>query len=82
MGTFLQKRGLKPGECPELWCIEHRAGNHLHVHVPKKTQQANYLTMMGVPPSDMTATMLESGADILGTNFGNGMERRWKYPGS
>ena len=24
-GTFLQKKGLKPGECPELWCIERRA---------------------------------------------------------
>jgi len=23
-GTFLQSHGLKPGECPELWCIEHR----------------------------------------------------------
>ena len=23
-GTFLQKEGLQPGECPELWCIEHR----------------------------------------------------------
>ncbi len=22
MGTFLQAKGLKPGECPELWCIE------------------------------------------------------------
>lgn len=21
-GTFLQKKGLKPGECPELWCLE------------------------------------------------------------
>jgi 5-methyltetrahydrofolate--homocysteine methyltransferase len=21
-GTFLQKKGLKPGECPELWCAE------------------------------------------------------------
>lgn len=20
-GTFLQKKGLKPGECPELWCL-------------------------------------------------------------
>src|SRR5512137_1890068 len=20
-GTFLYKKGLKPGECPELWCI-------------------------------------------------------------
>ena len=22
-GTFLQKKGLKAGECPELWCLEH-----------------------------------------------------------
>jgi 5-methyltetrahydrofolate--homocysteine methyltransferase len=21
-GTFLQKKGLKPGECPEMWCID------------------------------------------------------------
>jgi 5-methyltetrahydrofolate--homocysteine methyltransferase len=24
-GTFLQKKGLRPGECPELWCLERRA---------------------------------------------------------
>jgi 5-methyltetrahydrofolate--homocysteine methyltransferase len=24
-GTFLQKKGLKPGECPELWCVEKSA---------------------------------------------------------
>lgn len=24
-GTFLQKKGLKPGECPELWCLERLA---------------------------------------------------------
>lgn len=23
MGTLLQARGLQPGECPELWCLEH-----------------------------------------------------------
>ncbi len=23
MGTFLQARGLVPGECPELWCVTH-----------------------------------------------------------
>jgi 5-methyltetrahydrofolate--homocysteine methyltransferase len=23
-GTFLQQKGMKPGECPELWCVEHR----------------------------------------------------------
>ena len=22
MGTFLQAKGLQPGECPELWCVE------------------------------------------------------------
>ncbi|UCE07236.1 MAG: homocysteine S-methyltransferase family protein [bacterium] len=22
-GTFLQKKGLKPGDCPELWCVDH-----------------------------------------------------------
>ncbi|MDR2813054.1 MAG: homocysteine S-methyltransferase family protein [Prevotellaceae bacterium] len=22
-GTLLQKKGLKPGECPELWCLTH-----------------------------------------------------------
>jgi 5-methyltetrahydrofolate--homocysteine methyltransferase len=24
-GTFLHKKGLKPGECPELWCIDRPA---------------------------------------------------------
>ncbi len=23
-GTFLQKKGLQAGECPELWCVTHR----------------------------------------------------------
>jgi 5-methyltetrahydrofolate--homocysteine methyltransferase len=23
-GTFLQQEGLRPGECPELWCVERR----------------------------------------------------------
>ena len=22
-GTFLQKKGLKPGDCPEQWCLDH-----------------------------------------------------------
>jgi 5-methyltetrahydrofolate--homocysteine methyltransferase len=25
MGTFLQAKGLQPGECPELWCVTHAA---------------------------------------------------------
>lgn len=24
-GTFLQRKGLQPGECPELWCVERPA---------------------------------------------------------
>ena len=24
-GTFLQQKGLQPGACPELWCVERRA---------------------------------------------------------
>jgi 5-methyltetrahydrofolate--homocysteine methyltransferase len=24
-GTFLQKKGLQPGDCPELWCVERPA---------------------------------------------------------
>ncbi|NLE68167.1 MAG: methionine synthase [Lentisphaerae bacterium] len=24
-GTFLQKKGMKSGECPELWCVTHRS---------------------------------------------------------
>ncbi len=31
MGTFLQDKGLKPGECPELWCIE-RADDIRDIH--------------------------------------------------
>ena len=23
-GTMLQQQGMQPGECPELWCVEHR----------------------------------------------------------
>jgi 5-methyltetrahydrofolate--homocysteine methyltransferase len=29
-GTFLQKKGLQPGECPELWCVE-RPGEVLDI---------------------------------------------------
>ena len=41
----------------------------------EKTLNDDYRTMMGVTPSDMAAAMLEAGADIIGTNCGNGMER-------
>jgi len=29
-GTFLQKKGLKPGDCPELWCVD-RPGDVLDI---------------------------------------------------
>ena len=31
MGTFLQTKGMQPGECPELWCVE-RADDVRDIH--------------------------------------------------
>ncbi len=39
-----------------------------------KTAEGQYFTMMGVNPTAMIQSLLESGADILGANCGNGME--------
>lgn len=33
-----------------------------------------YRTMMGISPSEMTETLVDAGADLIGTNCGNGME--------
>ena len=41
----------------------------------EKTVNADYRTMMGVSPTDMATAMVEAGADIIGTNCGNGIER-------
>lgn len=41
----------------------------------EKTVNNDYRTMMGVSPAQMAAAMIEAGADIIGTNCGNGMER-------
>jgi 5-methyltetrahydrofolate--homocysteine methyltransferase len=41
----------------------------------ERTVQGEYRTMMGVSPSDMADAMLAAGADIIGTNCGNGSER-------
>jgi 5-methyltetrahydrofolate--homocysteine methyltransferase len=41
----------------------------------ERTLQGEYRTMMGVTPTDAAITMLDAGADIIGTNCGNGMER-------
>jgi 5-methyltetrahydrofolate--homocysteine methyltransferase len=39
-----------------------------------KTVKGTYRTMMGVSPEDAAAAALEAGADIIGSNCGNGME--------
>ncbi len=41
----------------------------------EKTVNDYYRTMMGVFPKDMATAMVEAGADIIGTNCGNGIER-------
>lgn len=39
-----------------------------------KTMQGDFRTMMGVSPEQMALALKEAGADIIGTNCGNGME--------
>jgi 5-methyltetrahydrofolate--homocysteine methyltransferase len=41
----------------------------------ERTVQGGYRTMMGVSPADAATAMVAAGADIVGTNCGNGMER-------
>ena len=39
-----------------------------------KTVNGDYRTMMGVSPTDMLSSLIDSGIDILGTNCGNGFD--------
>ncbi|MCG8336116.1 MAG: homocysteine S-methyltransferase family protein [Proteobacteria bacterium] len=39
------------------------------------TKKGEYRTMMGTTPQDFARSVLDQGADIIGTNCGNGMER-------
>jgi len=41
----------------------------------ERTLNNDYRTMMGVSPAQMAEAMIDAGADIIGTNCGNGMER-------
>lgn len=41
----------------------------------EKTALGEYRTMMGVSPSEMVPPLINAGADIVGTNCGNGMAR-------
>lgn len=40
-----------------------------------KTPNAGYRTMMGATPQNAAIAVIDAGADIIGTNCGNGMER-------
>jgi 5-methyltetrahydrofolate--homocysteine methyltransferase len=41
----------------------------------EQTVNGDYRTMMGVSPEQAAEQMIEAGADIIGTNCGNGIER-------
>ena len=41
----------------------------------EKTARGDYRTMMGVSPAEAAKACVEAGADIIGTNCGNGVER-------
>ena len=41
----------------------------------EKNVRGDYRTMMGVSPTDAAKACIEAGADIIGTNCGNGIER-------
>lgn len=41
----------------------------------ERTVNGDYRTMMGVSPEQAAEEMIEAGADIIGTNCGNGIER-------
>jgi 5-methyltetrahydrofolate--homocysteine methyltransferase len=40
-----------------------------------RTVRGDYRTMMGVSPTDAARAAIEAGADVIGTNCGNGIER-------
>lgn len=40
----------------------------------QKTRQGDFRTMMGVSPAQMVEAVLQAGADVIGTNCGNGMK--------
>jgi len=55
-----------------------RENTHLEVICTftfEKTINGDYRSMMGVSPVEMTKVLVEAGADIIGTNCGNGFER-------
>lgn len=41
----------------------------------EQTVDGEFRTMMGISPTDMAQTIVTAGADVIGTNCGNGMDR-------
>ncbi|MEI8352101.1 MAG: homocysteine S-methyltransferase family protein, partial [bacterium] len=41
----------------------------------ERTLQGEYRTMMGVTPAEAARALVDAGADVIGANCGNGMER-------
>ena len=47
----------------------------INTYTLERTVQGEYRSMMGVGPEDAAKAAIDAGADIIGTNCGNGMER-------
>ena len=54
---------------------EHTALEVIATFTFERTLQGDYRTMMGTSPLEATSAMLDAGADIVGTNCGNGFAR-------
>lgn len=53
---------------------EHTALEVICTFTFERTLRGDFRTMMGVGPAEMARALLDAGADIVGTNCGNGME--------
>ena len=47
----------------------------INTYTLERTLQGEYRSMMGVGPEDAAKAAIDAGADIIGTNCGNGMQR-------
>lgn len=90
-GFKLQAQALEEGGADTI-CIETMSDIHeaiLAVKAAKEftklevvctftfhvTVSGDYKTMMGISPAEMTNTLIDAGADIIGSNCGNGFEQ-------
>jgi len=79
-GTLLQGKGLQPGECPELWCIEHRnevfdiAKSYCDVHadlIATNSFGANYFKLSHYGLKNRVAEINTTAAEISREATGN-----------